>query len=126
MWVFSDVGFFSVVEDWKDKQYVWVRARWKKDLIQLRSFIRKEKMRFKFGSIKETPERDYPFRVRLKKNNWVMALHCLGENINYGNFKGAVQDQDPAREQVYMKVWSILRNAASPEKKNEPWEGEDL
>lgn len=125
MWVFSEVGFFSVVEDWKDKQYVWIRARWKKDLMQLRFFIRTQKLNFPLGRTQETLERDYPFRVRLKKRYWAMALYQLGDKIDYGNFKGAVQDQDPAREQVYMKVWSILRNAASPAKVNEPWEGEE-
>jgi len=126
MWIFSEVGFFSVVEDWEDKNFVWVRARWKKDLENIRKLKVWKAYKQRKPAIKATPERDYPFRVRMLKEDWARCLSELGEGINYGNFKGAVMDQDPVREQVYMKVWSIMRNAASPEKKNEPWEGEDL
>ena len=123
MWIFSEVGFFSVVEDWEDKKFVWVRARWKKDLVQLRNFLKSEKASFRIGKTVETPERDYPYRVHLQKRDWAMVLFYLGDSINYGNFKGAVMDTDPGRERVYMQVWSVMKNAASPSKGNEPWEG---
>jgi len=126
MWIFSEVGFFSVVEDHLDWRYVWVRARWKKDLVKLRSFVRKKKAGCVIGKIYETPGRDYPFRVHLKKGRWALALFSIGNEINYGNFKGAIQDVDPEREQVYMRVWSVMKDAANPSKGNEPWEGGEL
>lgn len=122
MWIFSEVGFFSVVEDWKDKRVVWVRARWKKDLEQLKVITRNNDIGFRVRKIMETPDHDYPFRVRMQKRYWAMVLFYLGDNIEYGNFKGAILDQDPERERVYMRVWSVMKEAANPSKGNEPWE----
>ena len=121
MWIFSEVGFFSVVEDWEDKSFVYVRARWKKDLMALSRMIHKE-CGFYMEKIKLTPKRDYPFRVHMSKRDWGDVMCCLGEDINYGNFKGAILDQYPERERVYMRVWSVMKEAANPSKGNEPWE----
>lgn len=121
MWIFSEVGFFSVVEDWEDKSFVYVRARWKKDLDKLKKLIRKE-CGFWVDKVTTTLERDYPFHLHMRKRDWGHVMYCLGEGINYGNFKGAILDQDPERERVYMRVWSVMKEAANPSKGNEPWE----
>ncbi|MCL4735353.1 MAG: hypothetical protein KJ050_10505 [Candidatus Omnitrophica bacterium] len=111
MWVFSDVGFFSVVEDWTDKDFVWVRTRWRKDLEQLREYLKSKKVEFIIDRILETPNRDYAFRIHIEKNDWDMILSYLGQDIRYGNFKEAIQDKDPEREKLYHRVWHIMRAA---------------
>lgn len=119
MWVFSEVGFFSVVEDWEDESMVYVRARWRKDLEKLKKLIRKE-CSFWVDRIKQTPGRDYHFRLHMNKRDWASVLSRLGESIDYGNFKGAILDRDPERERAYMRVWEVMREAADT-KAAEPW-----
>jgi hypothetical protein len=95
MWIFTKLGFFSVVEDENDHNKVFVRARDRADLAAL-----------KLDRIIITPEADYRFRVHITKNRWARKMHELAKHIDYPNFKAAV----PQRSELYSEVWLTMRS----------------
>lgn len=109
MWIFSEQGFFSVVEDWEDRDCVYVRARWKKDLENILSI---EGAPARCLAVISTPERDYPFRVHMTKSEWSRVASVMAGGIGYGNFKGRISVIDPDRERLYMRVWDIMRKGS--------------
>jgi hypothetical protein len=128
MWVFTNMGFFSVTlinkgypdlplpEDHKNRSYVMVRARVRGDLIglrhaylELRAEVDWEHAPFQ---ILEMPGHDYPYRVLLPQDHWAALLSKIGEEIDYVNFKDSVTSkQGRARHDLYMKIWSVMWDA---------------
>lgn len=122
MWLFTKIGFFSVVEDPQNSDVLIIRARAWKDLVALEKSIRKKKLvgttrmlekkfrEMKLGQpIESGPDRDYPYRMRVWRmtlSEW-MKLH-IEDELNYFNFKAEVGKTNPARERVYHSVWSAL------------------
>lgn len=106
MWIFTDVGFFSVVrkpED-EDKGTVTIRARVRSDLERLKEFYLPT-----LGDVLENGGTDYPFRARANQSDFADALRLIGENIDYGNFKSEVSArQGHHRAHVYSDVWRDL------------------
>jgi hypothetical protein len=105
MWIFTPIGFFSVVAD-RGGKGVWVRARFEGDLERLRDQVLPT-----MAAIAETPDADYRFRVLVPRRQWTAAARRLAERIDYDNFKTEVARHDPDRAHLYMGVWSHLRRA---------------
>ena len=60
-------------------------------------------------SVEGTPERDYPFRVSVPREEWEGVAAVLAEEIDYPNFKNAVAERQGAeRAHVYSDVWVTL------------------
>lgn len=101
MWLFTTRGFYSVVQDTSDPEgeTLLVRSRTRQDLEALREFL-------PAIEIRETPEHDYRFRVRLPRQVFgVIALNLVSE-IDYPNFKNAVAErQSHERAGIYGDVW---------------------
>jgi hypothetical protein len=106
MWIFTTRGFYSVVQDASDPNMVVIRARHRDDLVAL-PFLSAAP-----DHIIETPQADYPVRVRMQKRIWVEdILPALGEEITYPNFKDAVKKQQGVvRANVYTRVWAELHD----------------
>lgn len=99
MWVFTDRGFYSVVQDTGDPSMLVVRARAEGDLVALREFIPDLE-------IVELPNRDYEFRAYVERVEWEAALVELAERIDYSNFKDAVTArQGKPRHDIYLRIW---------------------
>lgn len=103
MWLFTTIGFFSVVQKPGDADLT-VRARVRADL---------EALRAKHLPAMTTPVdhggTDYPWRAKVSHADFAAALGELAGAIDYANFKDAVaarQGHDRAR--VYSKVWSAV------------------
>ena len=86
MWVFTKVGFVSVVKH-DTKDCLLVRAR---RLDHLRALLVGAKLHTK--CITETPQADYRFRVELSPGEFENVLIAAIDDIDYTNFKGAVRD----------------------------------
>lgn len=106
MWIFTDVGFFSVVrkpED-EDEGMVTIRARVRSDLERLKEFYLQD-----LGDIVEGGGTDYPFRARANQSDFAEALRLIGENIGYNNFKNEIlAKQGHHRAHIYSRVWTDL------------------
>lgn len=106
MWIFTDIGFFSIVRkpDDEDEGMVTIRARVRSDLERLKEFYLPS-----LGVIVEGAGTDYRYRARASQNDFAEALRRIGENVGYGNFKNEIAaKQGQHRAHVYGKVWTDL------------------
>jgi len=104
MWLFTRLGFFSVVADRDNPGYLLVRARMPGDLDALKSQYLPE-----VGLIAETPEHDYRFRASVEKKAFAAAVGRAASDITYTNFKNEVHHvQGEQRADRYAEVWSVM------------------
>ena len=107
MWLFTTIGFFSVVEKPidganTDAPMLAVRSRVPGDLEALRDRYMPE-----LSEPIATPRADYKFRAAISHTDFARGLARLAEDIHYDNFKTAVgKAQGYEREHVYHGVWS--------------------
>lgn len=127
MWIFTTIGFFSVVADRYDKKgyRLMVRARARGDLENFKKrychrlgpIVDSRAQRymgedskgksFSFGS-------DYPFRAFVGRRAFANAMRLIARDLTYTNFKSEVmREQGGMREGVYMRVWSVMKDAQS-------------
>lgn len=102
MWIATEHGFYSAVENRDNKKTVLVRARVKNDLEHLVAALRLK------NPVLSTPNADYPFRVVVNKKDWGRFLADAGNAIDYPNFKTRVGQHDRHRADVYHDVWADL------------------
>ena len=82
MWLFTETGFVSVVQDRDDSTKMWVRAR---DKQSLQPFVDV------YGvEILNVGRSDYPHRVTISRTQFVDWLVESGETLNYDNYKNRV------------------------------------
>ncbi len=103
MWLFTPIGFFSIVQKTGTK-HLTVRARVKEDLFALRDRYLPE-----LSEVLATPGNDYPFRGTVPHEAFARAVGSIALDVDYSNFKSEVaKKQGVAREQCYHQVWSAL------------------
>lgn len=102
MWVFTQVGFLSIVEDRGDPNNLLVRGRVKGDI----EAIFPEVEILKDRKVEHTPEHDYAYRISLPRALVAQRLSDMIRLIDYDNFKASVQDPD--RLTAYHWVWSVM------------------
>lgn len=101
MWLITPRGFYSAVAKPGDgEDFVTVRARSERDILNLADLIGAEPSR-DGGS-------DYRWRVRCPKSEWARALSTMAEEIDYSNFKNRIASEDPERAHLLARVWSVL------------------
>lgn len=103
MWLFTPIGFFSIVQKTKTK-HLTVRARVKEDLLALRDRYLPE-----LSEVLATPGNDYPFRGTVSHEALARAVGKIVLDVDYSNFKSEVaKKQGKAREQCYHQVWAAM------------------
>ena len=108
MWLFTTVGFFSVVQK-AGQPHLTVRARVADDLDQLRA----KYMPTLSGTIQHAGT-DYPYRATISHEDFAVGLAGIARDIHYSNFKNEVYDkQGYKREELYSKVWGVLKKLES-------------
>ena len=108
MWIFTEIGFFSAVENYFEHDHVLVRGRFKVDLINLQKMIFKEEgIEFE---LLNTPSNDYHYRLNIPKDIWGRICQKLASTIDYHNFKGHVHG-DSIRDKAYMGCWNSMYQA---------------
>ena len=107
MWIFTPFGFLSVVSDRNDPKKLLIRARARVDLENFKTLYCK-----RLGPIENSPRADYPFRARVGRVAFTYAMGRVIEDLLYPNFKSAVTaKQGDVRHNVYMQVWTVMRDA---------------
>ena len=105
MWIFSEIGFFSAVENYFETDNVLVRGRFKQDLENLQQvIIEQEGLELE---LMITPENDYHFRLNVPKDVWGRVCQGLAAGITYHNFKNHVHGK-PDRDHAYMECWVAM------------------
>lgn len=97
MWIFLNNAFVSIVEDTKNPDRLWVRARAKGDI-----------SRFFTGQVDEivTHAADYLYRFNASRELVSLALQKHVKDLAYPNFKNSVRAHD--RHYTYAGVWQEM------------------
>lgn len=107
MWIFTKLGFFSVVQVAGDPKHVQIRARTHGDLARLCKLGDPE---LSPEQIKATPDNDYPFRIIAHRSDWLNLLEALGDEVDYTNFKSEIaRTMGREREGLYHEVWAVVQ-----------------
>jgi hypothetical protein len=101
MWIFTNKGFISVVEDKKDKNRMLVRARGKGHIDAI----------FPGAKVLKDAGTDYQYRTFLPRSEVVRVLAREINGIDYPNYKDSIP-QDDASGRKYHKacenVWFLM------------------
>lgn len=102
MWLCTKHGFFSIVEKLPGEFHI--RARVKRDLENLKALAQIKRM------VITTPDADYRYRLVVNKIEVLAALTCLGNEIDYSNFKSKIGQTEDQRDKLgaYHEVWTVM------------------
>lgn len=103
MWLFTQIGFFSVVAHRQNNKLI-VRARQHADILRLSKKI-------KIGRITHSTNRDYPYRAMVEREEWAKFLSELATEMVATNFKDSIDPKDTARQRAYYDVWRTMQEA---------------
>ncbi len=114
MWLFTEQGFYSVVQNRYDDRVLLVRARLRGDLERLRT---KEP---RLGPTLVEEGSDYRFRALIPREAFAELAASLVRELAYDNFKRRVKEVDGSgRSEVYGEVWSTMYLAQEAEREQE-------
>jgi hypothetical protein len=104
MWIFTPIGFFSVVKKEHDAEdEITIRARVRADLEALKAYVAS------MSEIREDRNADYWYRATAKHEDFAEAAAQLVRDIDYSNFKNQVASkQGYDRSSRYGEVWSVM------------------
>ena len=96
MWLYTNQGHLSVVEDKNDSNKVIVRARNQDALSAFAQYI-----------IEYTPKGDYKYRVNIEKTEFIEWFTHYTLNMGYGNFKDNLYTtgMDEQQRMVFYSVY---------------------
>ncbi len=104
MWIFTTVGFFSVVQKPGDS-FLTVRARVASDLDRLR-----QKYMPELSGTTSSRGTDYSYRTTISHEDFARGMEKIVKDIHYSNFKAEVEARmGRQRELIYLVVWNTLR-----------------
>ena len=95
MWLCFNDGFLSVVVDKNDPPRLMVRARRKRDLLNLCG---------DHIEVIENAGSDYRWRTFIDRKAFGSLVAARIENIDYSNFKNSVEDRD--LHDLYLDFWT--------------------
>lgn len=125
MWLFTTIGFFSATQTnqhyrelpkHQQSGHIMVRARVRDDLDRLIE-LHQRMLLAGDPEVLELPGHDYPYRIVIPHAEWIELATQLAVDIDYSNFKNAVEDQartrsaGTARHDLYLKVWRVMNGA---------------
>ncbi len=112
MWLFTDFGFFSVVQK-PDTSCLTVRSRVGDDLDRLRERYLPELSDTVVGG-----GTDYPFRATVSHADFAAGLSRIASALDYSNFKYRVEGTlGRERSSVYGRVWQDLLALETPDER---------
>jgi hypothetical protein len=107
MWVFTTYGFFSAVLSREAHDEIMIRGRSKPHLLNLRDrFFGHLKLK-----VKTSTGTDYKYRIIVPRHEWILAAGRLAAEVNYNNFKSAVEEDLPLDTEYIdatHRVWSVM------------------
>ena len=109
MWIFTNRGYLSIVENRDNPDELLVRARYKGDI---------EAHFGKGYEILESSDADYRFRAFIDRNTVSAKIHRLVDNIDYSNFKDSChlhltggQQEVGIKNRSLFRVWDTMQCA---------------
>lgn len=126
MWLFTAVGFFSIVRtrpssprDAVEAQCVLVvRSRSHADALAFSKVLAGMGVD---APVKVTPQADYPFRLFAHEQHVAAAVGGMLLALDYGNFKQAVlKHQGVCRMSAYHDVWEVMLKAHASDRPVQP------
>jgi hypothetical protein len=117
MWLITNRGFYSAVQDENDPNVITIRARTDRHLEALMDLLPEGAV----ISVDEGRHTDYPCRVRVSAAEWIAIAGKLAAEVDYTNFKDSVERGKTGKQLkhakydhgVYMSVWGVLRRLTS-------------
>lgn len=105
MWLFTKIGFYSIVKEHDSKKFL-VRGRTRKDIVNLINAV----PCLKDKKVVHTPIRDYHFRIIVSQRELTKITTLLSEEVDYTNFKNEVKQSVNQKDKVNLlnKVWWIM------------------
>lgn len=108
MWVFTQDGFISAVDNRHVPGKLSVRARDKRSLMMLAELTEQE--------ITQSANTDYPYRVYVTRQEFADFLVTHVETLDYPNFKNRVYDIRGSKFAAACgKVWAAMLNVTDKE-----------
>ena len=105
MWIFSKLGFVSIVQHRHLPGMLLVRARARDDID---NFVRLlDEIGGKKHPVEETPNADYRFRTVVCNRLVAKVVGRIAAGISYPNFKDEIHG-DPSRDSAYMRIWRAM------------------
>ena len=107
MWLFTDKAFVSAVQSPTDPDMIVVRARAE---IHLYDFIRSNKD-INVENMLVTPERDYPYRIFLTRDQFKSLMIEAIDDLNYFDFKSHCKADERFHRhhlEAMTDVWGIM------------------
>lgn len=102
MWLFTETGFVSVVQDRNDDTRMLVRARDKQSLKQIADWYGAE-------IIDKVGRSDYPYRLFITRTQFVDWLVEMGSMLNYDNYKNqAAKTRGYDFVEPLHDVWAVM------------------
>ena len=103
MWLFTSLGFFSVVAHRDEPDTLLIRARAREDLEALRD------RHLPDLELVENAGSDYRWRGFVSREGLERVAAGLAADIDYPNFKDAVAHrQGASRAHLYHDVWNVM------------------
>ena len=100
MWLYTNKGFLSIVENMHDPSEFLVRGRFWGDIETI----------FPDAKVIEGAGTDYKYRTFLPKREVTKRIQkYLNSELTYSNFKNSVPDRD--RRRTYHEVWATMIHA---------------
>ena len=75
MWLFTTIGFFSVVAHRDDPRTILIRARVREDLLALR--------RYHLPDLEIVEGSEYPYEALASRDEWEHAAQQLAQDVDY-------------------------------------------
>ena len=89
MWLYTTIGFFSVVAHRDDPRTILIRARSREDLDALR--------RHHLPDLEIAQGTHYPFEALVSRDEWEHAAQQLAQGVDYFDDEAMQRLQSPAR-----------------------------
>jgi hypothetical protein len=114
MWIYSQLGFFSVVMASDDFDVLVVGGRVRRDMVRLQKLL--VILGHNMPEILEDAWSDYRFRVRVSRSAYAEAVAALVTALDYESFLWAVSEvQGEHRTSVYRKLKLITHTLTEAE-----------
>ena len=102
MWIMLPEGIVSVAESPDNDTMLMVRARHRDVLRKVREGCGRNRT----GAILHTPERDYQYRVYVKKDIFAAWVAHRVRTIDYSKFKPTAVST--SLHNLYVRVWAVI------------------
>lgn len=109
MWIFTQLGFASAVQDRRDDTQLMVRFRDQEDAAKYaKAIVAANPRRVRLPKVWRDDRADYLWRLVCPKHQWAAMLAAQTEDVDYDNFKSMMH----ARAENWsgselMGIWSI-------------------